>query len=379
MNGSQKVQQLIRLQDMDDEIAEHKKRLAEIPVQLDACRLELEAKKEILSIAKEKIAALQKNSKAIESEVQRENDHMAKAKTKLAAVKTNKEYTAILSEVDAVKEKVEGLEDEELEIMESLEEKQKEIPGVEKDCKEEDARFQEYKEKKDAERDRTREELDGFIAGRKKLVEQVDKVMLQRYEKVANSREGRAVVLLRGNICQGCFQQILPQMVIDVKVGESIQQCSNCIRFLYWDEKTDSNDFLKKEIPKLKTEKISGFCSPIQDLLTKIENKLKSEFGSQCVVKRHKGSTSIEFSVSSGKVWAKLIPQGDLGECIMIGVSTKISDQNWGSYKFSECRRVGGGNYQPFYFMDLPQDHQTAIDDSIKIIKMLLEKLKIQL
>jgi predicted nucleic acid-binding Zn-ribbon protein len=61
-------------------------------------------------------------------------------------------------------------------------------------------------------------------------------VIVQRYEKVASSREGRAVVLLKGNICQGCFQHILPQMVIDVKIGESIQRCSNCIRFLYREE-----------------------------------------------------------------------------------------------------------------------------------------------
>ncbi len=230
------LQQLILLQNLDDEIGGHKKLLAEIPVQLDAGRAELEDIKKILSIAKEEIDTLQKNRKAIESEVQGENDHMAKAKTKLTAVKTNKEYTAILAEVDAIKVKVAGLEDKELEIMEALEEKQKEIPGVEKNFKEEDARFQEYKTKKDGELSRMKQELDVFIAKRETLMEQVDKVLVQRYEKVAKSREGRAVALLQENICQGCFQQILPQMVIDVKVGEKIQQCSNCLSFLYWEE-----------------------------------------------------------------------------------------------------------------------------------------------
>ena len=119
------LQQLILLQKLDDEIVEHRNQLADIPVQIDSEFKELEDKKKILSIAKEEIDTLQKNRKAIESEVQGENDHMAKAKTKLPAVKTNKEYTAILSEVDAIKKKVEGLEDKELEIMEVLEDKQK--------------------------------------------------------------------------------------------------------------------------------------------------------------------------------------------------------------------------------------------------------------
>ena len=115
------LQQLILLQKLDDEIVEHRNQLADIPVQIDSEFKELEDKKKILSIAKEEIDTLQKNRKAIESEVQGENDHMAKAKTKLPAVKTNKEYTAILSEVDAIKKKVEGLEDKELVIMEDLE------------------------------------------------------------------------------------------------------------------------------------------------------------------------------------------------------------------------------------------------------------------
>ena len=230
------LQQLIVLQSLDDEIAEHKKLLVDIPLQIDAGCTELEEKKKILSNAKEELDALQKESKDLELAVQGENDHMAKAKTKLPAVKTNREYTAILSEVEAIKVKVSGLEDKELEIMEILEEKQKEVPGIEKKCNEEDARFQEYKAKKDAELDRIKQELGVLVAKRENVSGQLDRVIMQRYEKVAGSRDGRAVVMLQGSICQGCFQQILPQMVIDVKIGESIQQCSNCIRFLYWEE-----------------------------------------------------------------------------------------------------------------------------------------------
>jgi len=230
------LQQLIVLQSLDDEIAEHKKLLADIPLQIDTGCTELEEKKKILSNAKEELDALQKERKDLELAVQGENDHMAKAKTKLPAVKTNREYTAILSEVEAIKVKVSGLEDKELEIMEILEEKQKEVPGIEKKYNEEDARFQEYKAKKDAELDRMKQELGVLVAKRENVSGQLDRVIMQRYEKVAGSRDGRAVVMLQGSICQGCFQQILPQMVIDVKIGESIQQCSNCIRFLYWEE-----------------------------------------------------------------------------------------------------------------------------------------------
>ena len=225
---------------MDDEIAEHNKLLSEVPLQIDARRAELEQVKKILTTSQEEIKTLLDHRKSIESEVQGENDRMAKIKIKLPAVKTNKEYTAILAEVDAVKVKVSELEDKELEIMEVLEDKEKDIPAIEKNCKGENALFQEYKTKKESELKRMAQELEVYIAKREKLMEQVDKVMVQRYEKVARSRGGQAVVSLRENICQGCFQQILPQMVINVKVGETILQCASCLCFLYWEEVSEA-------------------------------------------------------------------------------------------------------------------------------------------
>ena len=234
------LQQLVQLQKIDDQILEHKKTLVDIPTQIDSARAELEEKKNILKVVTEEIETLQKQRKDLELEVQGENDHMAKAKTKLPAVKTNKEYTAILVEVDAIKEKVSKIEDMELEVMEALEVKAKEIPGVEKKCKEEDAYFNEYRLKKDTEEKRFKQELEELVEKRKNISAQLDTVILKRYEKISNSRDGRAVAGLRENICQGCFQQVLPQMVIEVKVAVKIHQCGGCMRFLFWDEVTET-------------------------------------------------------------------------------------------------------------------------------------------
>ena len=235
------LQQLVDLQKMDDEISECRKILDDIPRQLDSARGELEEKKSILKVVMDEIETLQKESKSLEQEVQSENDHMAKAKIKLPAVKTNKEYTAILTEVDAIKEKVSKIEDKELEVMEVLEIKAKEVPGVEKKCKEEDEHFNVYRQKKETEEKRVKQELEVLEVKRKNLSDLVDIVILKRYQKIFDFREGRAVAGLRENICQGCFQQVLPQTVIEVKVGEKIHQCEGCMRFLFWEEVSETS------------------------------------------------------------------------------------------------------------------------------------------
>ena len=122
--------------------------------------------------------------------------------------------------------------------METLEVKAKEIPGVENKCKEEDANFNEYRLKKETEEKRFKQELEDLMVKRKDMSDQLDTPTLKSYEKIFTSREGRAVAGLQENVCQGCFQQVLPQTVIDVKIGEKIHQCNGCIRFLFWDEST---------------------------------------------------------------------------------------------------------------------------------------------
>ena len=68
------LQQLIVLQSLDDEIVDHRKLLADIPLQIDARCAELKEKEKILSNAKAELDALQKKRKDIELEVQGEND-----------------------------------------------------------------------------------------------------------------------------------------------------------------------------------------------------------------------------------------------------------------------------------------------------------------
>ena len=151
-----------------------------------------------------------------------ENDHAAKTKTKLSSVKTNKEYSAILVEVDAVKEKILALEDRELELMEILERKERELLPLKANCKEEEEKFNEYKLKKEAESERTEKELEVIRPRRSQAADNLDVKLLEHYTKVFNARQGVVVVPIHENICQGCLQQILPQQVIDVKSGETI-------------------------------------------------------------------------------------------------------------------------------------------------------------
>ncbi len=236
------LQKLIELQAIDKELLEFDRLLAAAPIQIKAGQTAMEAIAKELEQAKEVIADMKKTNKQLEADVQSENDHMAKIKTKLTAVKTNKEYSAILAEVESVKEKVSAFEDKELEIMEALEEKVSELPAIESRFKEEESNFKEYKAKKEAEFERVKGELGAVKSRRQAIVETLEPKRVELYDKVLKRNDGVAVVAVRESMCQGCFHRLRPQVIIDVKIGEEIIECAHCYRFLFWVEESETED-----------------------------------------------------------------------------------------------------------------------------------------
>lgn len=228
------IANLIALQNIDSDIAELRKGIVAIPQQIESGKAELAEKRKQLDGATDEIKAMQKKRLQLEQEVKAENDNMAKVKTKLPAVKTNKEYSALLAEIESIKQKVSKLEDQQLEIMSSLEEKEKKIPGVKAVFKEEEDKFNQYKTQKETEKSRSEKELEAALLKREEIGKAVDPKLARHYNNVLRLRGDYGVVQLVGHTCQGCYQQVLPQMVLDVKTGEKIHECNHCSRYLYW-------------------------------------------------------------------------------------------------------------------------------------------------
>ena len=223
---------LVRLQEKDNEINDLKKSLEIIPGQIASGQKELEGKRGKMNALQAEIDSLKKQRGQLEQDAKTEADHMAKTKTKLPTVKTNKEYTAILHETDAIKTKITEIEDKELEIMELLDTKEQEIPGLEAEFKAEEVQFRQYKQQKETEQARARKELDEAEAQRAALAQDIDPKLASQYDRVRKARENVAVVTIKGETCQGCHQNLQPQVALEVRTGVKVHQCQSCDRFL---------------------------------------------------------------------------------------------------------------------------------------------------
>ncbi len=64
----------------------------------------------------------------------------------------------------------------------------------------------------------------------------IDKNVLSQYNLIKSRRNGIAVVEINSNTCSGCFMNLPPQLVIEVRKKNKIIQCPSCQRILVWND-----------------------------------------------------------------------------------------------------------------------------------------------
>ncbi len=191
--------------------------------------------KERLQKEKEKIESLDKERRQKESHLTAEIDRIKKAEGKMSEVKTNKEYQALLNEMEAIKTANNREEEAILQILEEIDElrkgfskKEKELAAAQEKIEAERKTIQERMTQNDALLKKEMERRDA-------LSKQLESRLSKLYNTLKEKRQGIGVVTVRHETCQGCFVHIPPQMFIEVQRNKDLIRCPNCNRILYWE------------------------------------------------------------------------------------------------------------------------------------------------
>jgi len=191
--------------------------------------------KERMQKEREKIESLEKERRQKERNLNTEQEKIKKAEGRMFEVKTNKEYQALLSEVEAIKEATSREEEEILQILEEIDELKRDLLKREKEVTT-------TLEKIERERKKIQEKMDeddGLWKEQKErreaLSKQVESGLYKLYNTLKEKRQGVGVVNVRDETCQGCFVNVPPQMFIEVQKNNAIIRCPNCNRILYWE------------------------------------------------------------------------------------------------------------------------------------------------
>lgn len=203
------------------------------PERLNALVALLSEREAELAALEERRRELLRKKTELEDELEMDQVRLGRSQARLTSIKTNREYQALLKEIDEIKKTNKVREDEILAILEESEK-------IAADIEEKRKLNEETRKEKDAEERRLEgllAEIDEKIASlqkeREEKVQFVNKEILARYDFLRQKRGGLAVVEVRGSVCTGCNMNITPQLYNELLRNERIIFCPICQRIIY--------------------------------------------------------------------------------------------------------------------------------------------------
>jgi len=225
---------LLDLQEIDEQLGELDRSKVYLPEMIDNINGEIDVLETQLREYRESFQAAKMKQKQIELDIETDKQELERYQKQMKVIKTNKEYDALVAEIDSRKQKISDNEDEILKLMSIIDESTEKIGELEKQLEEARANNIKHLENLRSELTSLEQKIGEKNNLRLKLTKTIDRRALTVYERIRRGKGGLAVVPLRKRACGGCFKQIPPQMVQQIRRGDRLYTCDSCGRILIW-------------------------------------------------------------------------------------------------------------------------------------------------
>jgi predicted nucleic acid-binding Zn-ribbon protein len=230
------LEPLKHLQGIDGELFKLRRRQQQMPRELERVEARRAAQQERVQAADERLKALQVSQKEQEMDLQSREERIKKLKTQLFQLKTNKDYTLMQQEIDALKADNSLLEEGIIRLLDAVDR-----PAMHR--QRQPARWAHAELAVARERQRLEGELAVISRRMAQLADDRQTVLpgvpaqtLATYERVLALREGLALVPIVVDACGGCDRRLTSQVINQVYLRETLMACEHCNRILYFDE-----------------------------------------------------------------------------------------------------------------------------------------------
>jgi predicted nucleic acid-binding Zn-ribbon protein len=230
------IRLLIQLQHCDDKIRVITLKKEEAPSRVQRLENELGLVEVRLKEEQEKLDQMKKDRRKIDQEIQDLESKIEKSATKLSNIKSNKEYGAVLKEIEDLKNTKFQIEDKAIQAMEQVEAMENGYLELKNSHPEWKKKFQHDKRTIEREISEMDRELEGLQEKRSGLVRGIDQDLLRKYLFLRDRKGGQAVSGVVGGVCQSCHLGIPPQQFNEVIRGNELLACPHCHRIIYWGE-----------------------------------------------------------------------------------------------------------------------------------------------
>lgn len=229
------LKRLYVLQLVDSDVTTLKEKLTDIPEEEKVSDENVKRAEEVVEELEAELRKKEILREANERETQEIRMKLTKHKTQLLTAKTNREYSALLKEIEEEEKSIEKAEEETITSIMETEELSKKLKEKSKELEETRKRGKAKKENLNKMRQKLEMEIKQKTDKREQIASQISFSQLMTYERIRKGR-GNAVVTVKDGMCTGCNTLLPPQFITLVRRGNRIYTCEECGRILVWHE-----------------------------------------------------------------------------------------------------------------------------------------------
>ena len=175
----------------------------------------------------------------LELELKGRDERIAKLRAALNMAKTNKEYAAILSELNTSKADNAKIENQVLDLMKNIEVDEAGCGQIQEQIDEQKTKVNQLRRDNEVKAAKYEAEIEDIQAEWDQMAKTIPPEVLEVFKRVAETYDGEALAAAGKEnektevfSCGGCFMRLPAENVNQLMTKDDIIRCSNCTRIL---------------------------------------------------------------------------------------------------------------------------------------------------
>jgi uncharacterized protein len=243
---NQNLDSILELQTALTQLKEAEERLHGIPDWMRELHDEHEAHRKEIDALEQSAEEAGRDRRAAEASVADSQEKLKKYQQQINKVSTQREYGALLQEIDTVKTQITGFEEQALSSLEISEKAQQDLAARRESFRELEERYKKELARWEGEKPAVAaqvEELNGRIAA---LKQRIPRGILAPFERLLTRYPTGAMAPVRlierpgarqrEWSCSACNYRIRPQVLVEMRNGNELIPCDSCRRILFIEE-----------------------------------------------------------------------------------------------------------------------------------------------
>jgi hypothetical protein len=227
---------LIKLQDCDSHLVKLSAKKKTLPENIEKLDKEFSLFKEEIEKNKTKYDELKARHTENESKIKKINEGIVKTKERMLEVKNNKEYQAMLKEIEIAESSRSEIENQIISLLEELDKLSVLVKKDEEILKQNKNKYEQEKKAIEDDLNAVDADVAKWKQERIDLQNNVPDDLLATYERVKKRNKGIGVTSVWKSVCNGCHMNIPPQLYNELQKSDELISCPNCSRIMYYQD-----------------------------------------------------------------------------------------------------------------------------------------------